>query len=247
MLSAAALVLLMLTLLSGCAKNKVRSAIDEVNRHCPVQVSMFVRMLSAGYDNDCVSVRYELDDRMLKIEGFRDNAELMKKMMLAGYEQQKEFVDAILDAGASLQFDIEGRTSGERFTVTISPDELRQTQQGLVMTPQERMEASIMMVNAQGPMKLAEGMTMTGMRVEGDCAYYLYEVSPEVLANLQTDADGLKTNVRYALENLSEADKADLRNISNAGKNLGYRYTCPDTGQSVEFFFTQSQLVDILR
>ena len=104
-----------------------------------------------------------------------------------------------------------------------------------------------MMVNAQGPMELAEGMTMTGMRVEGDCAYYLYEVSPEVLANLQTDADGLKTNVRYALENLSEADKADLRNISNAGKNLGYRYTCPDTGQSVEFFFTQSQLVDILQ
>ncbi|MBR3066696.1 MAG: hypothetical protein IKG77_02985, partial [Prevotella sp.] len=83
---------LMLTMLTGCAKSKLRSGIDELNKSCPIQISMFGRMMGADYDGDCVTMRYEMDDRVLKFEGFRDNAELSKKMVLDYYKNQKEFV-----------------------------------------------------------------------------------------------------------------------------------------------------------
>lgn len=238
---------LMLTMLTGCAKSKLRSGIDELNKSCPIQISMFGRMMGADYDGDCVTMRYEMDDRVLKFEGFRENAELSKKMVLDYCKNQKEFVSALLDAGASLKFVYEGRLSGESFSMEISRDELRQALQGEVMSAQEKMEISIIIANAQTPMQLVEGITMTAMQQEGDCVYYIYEVTPEAFANIESNLNEVKDNVRYMLGQLGEVEKNDLRNIPNANKNLGYRYTCPDTGQSVEFFFTQSQLIDILR
>jgi thiol-disulfide isomerase/thioredoxin len=222
------------------------------------------RLLNPAATPERLKARYEAGERsadliktyavVLKEEaangGRREYAqkiEGIKKMVLDYCKNQKEFVSALLDAGASLKFVYEGQLSGESFSMEISRDELRQALQGEVMSAQEKMEISIIIANAQTPMQLVEGITMTAMQQEGDCVYYIYEVTPEAFANIESNLNEVKDNVRYMLGQLGEVEKNDLRNIPNANKNLGYRYTCPDTGQSVEFFFTQSQLIDILR
>ena len=187
----------------------------------------------------------------MKIEAMRENADLVKQQLLDAYCQpksdMKEFVDVILAADATLEFIYEGRLSGEKTSVTITPEELRKAKDGERMSADDQLAFTILMCNAQCPITLADGMVMTSMQQEGESVYYLYDVSPEIFANLQENLDNAKAATRSSLERLGEVEKMDLRKVPAANKSLGYRYTCPDTGESVEFSFTQSQLNDILK
>lgn len=243
---------LVLTLFCGCAQDQLQKAIDDFNSKCPMTIAMVARIMDASYENDRVAIRYELDDRLMKIESMGESKELIKKQILASFSEPtselKKFVDVILAADATLEFVYEGRLSGEKTSVIITPEELKKAQNGeMALSPDEQLTLTLQTFNAQVPIKLAEGMVMTSMQLEGDCVYYEYEVSPEILAGIQANLDNVKSNVRSSLEMLSEIEKADLRKVPAAGKDLGYRYICPDTDDAAEFTFTQSQLKDILK
>ena len=188
----------------------------------------------------------------MKIESFHSNEDLVKKQLLSLYghptKDLKSFVETVLDAQATLEFVYEGSLSGKKFSVVIKPEELKQAQHASPLTPEESLDIVVQMANAQAPMTVGEGITMTAMKKEGDGVYYIYEVSNDMLfANLQANTEQGKALIRQSLENLSEIEKADLRKIPAAGKFLGYRYANTSTGQQVEITFTTSQLDDMLR
>lgn len=239
-------------LLTGCAKNKLQKAVNDLNEKCPITLGQFIRMMGASYENDCVFVRYMLDERLINIDAMRSNEDLMKQQLLATYSNPdkdiQNFVDVILDAQATVEFTYEGSLSGEKISVAITPEELKKAQNGTVLSPEENLAAMILMANAQTPITLVEGMVMTAMQQEGDGVYYIYEVSDSILFdNLQTNINNLKADIRRNLENLSEVEKTDLRRVPAADKYLGYRYINVTTGQLIEVTFTKSQLSDILR
>ncbi len=239
-------------LLAGCAKNKIQQAVDDLNEKCPIALGQFIRMMGATYEGDRIAVRYVMDERLMKIESFQSNDDLMKKQLLSLYghptKDLKNFVDVILDAQATLEFVYEGSLSGKKFSVVIKPEELKQAQQASPLTLEESLDIVVQITNAQAPMMVAEGITMTAMTKEGDGVYYIYEVSDDTLfANLQGNIEQNKAMIRQALESLSEVEKVDLRKIPAAGKFLGYRYVNTSTGQQVEITFTISQLDDMLR
>ena len=74
-----------LFLLTGCAKNKLQRAIDELNAKCPQRVTTFVRIMESSYDGEKVIARFELDDRLMKMDALKENKEMMKKILLASY------------------------------------------------------------------------------------------------------------------------------------------------------------------
>ena len=241
-------------LLTGCAKNKLQKAVNDLNEKCPITLGQFIRMMGASYENDCVFVRYMLDERLINIDAMRSNEDLMKQQLLATYSNPdkdkdiQNFVDVILDAQATVEFTYEGSLSGEKISVSITPEELKKAQEDTVLSPEENLAAMIFMANAQTPITLVQGMVMTAMQQEGNGVYYIYEVSDSILFdNLQTNINNLKADIRRNLENLSEVEKADIRRVPAADKFLGYRYINVTTGQLIEITFTKSQLSDILR
>ena len=56
-----------LFLLTGCAKNKLQRAIDELNAKCPQRVSTFARIMESSYDGEKVTATYPADKDGLKI------------------------------------------------------------------------------------------------------------------------------------------------------------------------------------
>jgi hypothetical protein len=243
---------LMVLLIAGCTKDKLRLAVDGLNKQCPMDIGLSVRMMGASYDGDRITVRYMLDERLIKIDAMRSNEELLKKQLLATYSNGennlKKFVDTILEVQATMEFIYEGSLSGKQFSLIVSPEELKEAQSGMILTPDESLAAMLQIVNAQTPLNITDEIVMTAMIQEGDGVYYLYEVSdPSVFANIQANTDEMKAEVRQNLENLSDVEKTDLRRIPAANKFLGYRYISKATGQSVEFTYTKSQLSDILR
>lgn len=240
-----------LFLLTGCAKNKLQQAIDELNAKCPQRVTTFVRIMESSYDGEKVIARFELDDRLMKMDALKENKEMMKKILLASYSNPqgdvKDFFDVVLSTNTTVEYVYEGLLSGERFSLTITPEDLRQALEGNAASPDELLDFMLQVVNLQTPMVIADGFVMTTMRKEGDCVYYIYEISEPIYASIAANIDNVKADTRMNLENISEIEKADLRKIPAADKDLGYRYTCPETGDSIEFRFTKSQLADILR
>ncbi len=242
---------LLLLLLTGCAKNRLKEVVDEVNKQCPISLGQIVKMMGATYSDDRVAVRYVIDERLMKIDVMHRNEELMKKQILATYSQPegdiKKFVDVILDSQAALQFIYEGSLTGEKFALDISPEELRKAQEGDVLSAEDHYALSLQMINAQAPITISEGMVLTCMRDEGSRACYVYETSEPFFNNIASNLDNVKATTRTLLERMSEAEKIDMRRIPAAGRDLCYRYICTEKGDSVEFSFTKSQLVDILR
>lgn len=175
-------------LLTGCAKNKLQKAVNDLNEKCPITLGQFIRMMGASYENDCVFVRYMLDERLINIDAMRSNEDLMKQQLLATYSNPdkdiQNFVDVILDAQATVEFTYEGSLSGEKISVAITPEELKKAQNGTVLSPEENLAAMILMANAQTPITLVEGMVMTAMQQEGDGVYYIYEVSDSICSTI---------------------------------------------------------------
>ena len=240
-----------LFLLTGCAKNKLQRAIDELNAKCPLRVSTFARIMESSYDGEKVIARFELDDRLMKLDALKENKEMMKKIMLASYGNpqgdMKDFLDIVLSTNSTVEYVYEGLLSGERFSLTFTPEELRQALEGNAASPEELLDLMLQLANVQTPMVITDGVVMTTMRKEGDCVYYIYEISEPIYANIAANIDNVKADTRMNLEKMGEIEKADLRKIPAADKELGYRYTCPETGDSIEYRFTKSQLADILR
>ena len=66
--AAVPLCVLLLLLLTGCAKNRLKEAVDEVNKQCPISLGQIVKMMGATYSDDRVAVRYVIDERLMKME-----------------------------------------------------------------------------------------------------------------------------------------------------------------------------------
>lgn len=239
-------------MLTGCAKNRLQQVVAEVNEKCPVSLGQFARMMEVTYNEGNVAIRYEMDDRVINIDSMRQNETLMKQQLLSTYCQPnsefKEFTEAIIEAQATLKFVYAGYVSGEEIAISITPEELKRACEETVLSPEDILDAMLQLSNSQFPLVLADGMSITCIKKEGDTVYYIYEVSDaDIFNNLQADVVNLKASTRYNLEHLSEVEKADLRKIPAANKSLGYRYINTITGDSIEYTFTQRQMTDILR
>jgi len=246
------LLAVVLMLLTGCAENRLKQAVEKFDRQCPINMGEeFGSLASVTYDDGLVAMNYEMAETYVSIAEMKAQPEMMRRNILMNFSNSndalKPFLDAIADANADLTVNMTGKKTGDLLTLKLSSEEIKKAMRSDAATPMQLMEAMVTMANNYMPKQIEEGITLMSMTIEDGVVYYNYLLDEDLYSidMLEIQKEAIKEENRAALSQLSPAEATDLKRVSAANYSLGYRYQGDTTGKSMEVIFSVDELNEL--
>lgn len=232
---------------------ELKKGVKAVNEVCPLNLGMMGTLVGAQYDevqNEVIFLT-SLDEDFVVIDMMKKNedniAETLKLSMSRG--SSKMVAQNIVDAGASLSLRMKGNKSGEVIKAKLTLQQLKEA------LASEKSQADINRGlynelikngNAGCPVKVAEGMVMTGLIEKGNNLVYDYRVDEKICSIQEIKA--IKNDFKDMLK-MTFNDPV-MRNqiyiLSSLGKGLEYDLQGTPSGEKVEIIFTPQELYDFI-
>lgn len=240
---------LVMVLFFGCAENKLKVAVEEVNKKCPVSLGAVGEMTSVVYEGDMVTFNFTLNEDFLDIDALASNPDNMKATILAGIlnEKSKKMIEAMIDAGASFNMAFKGKKSGKEANVKLSPEELKEEVEKPAPTNEEKLKTAIASTNDQMPIDSGAGVIMTEMVDKGDVVYYMAKVNDmAAFKQIANSLEEVKNSQRTMFKLMDPSLKIFFKLIADTGKGLGYCYSVEGDDKTVEVVHTNAELKELL-
>ena len=246
------LLAVVLMLLTGCAENRLKQAVEKFDRQCPINMGEeFGSLASVTYDDGLVAMNYEMAETYVSVAEMKAQPEMMRRNILMNFSNSndalKPFLDAIADANADLTVNMTGKKTGDLLTLKLTSEEIKKAMRSEAATPMQLMEAMVSMANNYMPKQIEEGITLMSMTIEDGVVYYNYLMDENLYSidMLEIQKEAIKEENRAALSQLSPAEATDLKRVSAANYSLGYRYQGDTTGKSMEVIFSVDELNEL--
>ena len=247
------LLAVVLMLLTGCAENRLKQAVEKFDRQCPVNMGEeFGSLARVTYDDGLVAMNYEMAETYVSIADMKTQPNMMRRNILMNFsnpnDAMKPFLDAIVDANADLTVNMTGKKTGDLLTLKLSSEEIKKAMRSDAATPMQLLESMVTLANGYMPKEIADGITLLNMTIEDNGVVYYNYLMDENLYSidlLEASKDALKEENRAGLSQLSAAEAADLKRVSAANYSLGYRYQGDTTGKSMEVIFSVDELNEL--
>lgn len=156
--------------------------------------------------------------------------------------------DLVMDAKASVRFVYKGKDSGDTFEVMLTADELNVAENSTSPDAEDKLNAEIEATNMQLPMMVDEATVLEKVIAESNSVVYLYQLDESMINidDVKGNADAAKENVRNSLVNGGPIVLTFVKKVFDTGRDLRYRYTGSESGESMEIVFTLDEMQDIL-
>lgn len=232
-------VLLLVVLLIGVnscqdnARTKLAREIEVVGKACPVNMGLIGELRSISYDKNenKIIFDYLINEDIISINGLAAVENEMKqsvKTFITGSDNGKTY-DLLVESGAAIKLEFEGKTSKERTTIMVSSDELSQFD-GQQTAPADKLETIVSAANKQCPQSFGDGLVMTKVYLEDGYVIYGYEYDSNVLDVSAIDADALKEQLASAVKLMfNDFSGKQFFNVLKE-KNAGLKYTYTPAG-----------------
>ena len=239
----------MMFVLSGCAENKVKSAVNEVNKQCPVSIGILGTMNSIIYEDNTVVFDFTINEDFTKIDAIVSNSEDMKENIFAGMRTQNttKLFETMAEADASLCFVFKGKTSGKEAKIALSSSELKELLKKPIASNEEKLKAAISSTNAQMPLDTGTGIIMTELVEKGNVVFYMAKVNDKAqLEQIANSINEIKASQKNMFKVMDPSAKLFFKIIVDAGKGLGYSYYAEGADETIDVVYTNSELKELL-
>lgn len=147
----------------SCVENKLKAAVEESNKSCPISLGISGELTSFSYKDNSVQILYTLDEQFADIDALAANPEGMKTTCTAWMrnEESKEMLKLMIEANANLIYVFKGKTSGKEATFRLSTDDLKNVLDKPMATNDEKLKLAISQTNLQMPMDAGTGVVIT--------------------------------------------------------------------------------------
>ena len=229
----------------GCAENKLKAAVEEGNKSCPISLGLTGELTSFSYQDNTVQILYTLDEQFTDIDILAANPEDMKTTFTAGIrnEESKEMLNLMIEANADLIIVFKGKTSGKEATFKLSSNELKKELDKPMASNDEKLKLAISQTNLQMPMDTGTGVVITKLVDKGDMVVYMAKVTDkEQFKLLSSNLENAKNSQKIMFKMMGPAEKMFFKLIVDAGKNLGYIYYTDGIDETYEIVHTNSEL-----
>lgn len=240
---------------AGCQSekvNKLKLALEEANKQCPVDMGEMGQMSSIEFDDDAMEVQfhYTINEDALSIDELKKTSNETARdqlKLLFSREENKKMLDQMIDAEVGLGAIYKGDSSGETLKVTLSLDDLKKIKDNPVSETEinrQLLKNMITQENKLYPTNIESGMDIIRSYDDGD--YLVYDICIEeetydfVLCKDAVESGEAKANI-----STSFADpmiKRIFKIIVPLKKGLKYHYYGNKTGDSFDVTFTPDEL-----
>lgn len=239
----------MMMVFGSCAESKLKAAIEEGNKMCPLSLGVAGEMTSITYEDDAVNFLFTMDEQFTNIDVISANPEAFKNSFITGMKNEKtqKLFEIMIEANADLVVIMKGKTSGKEATVRLTSSELKEELEKPMPTAEDKLKASITEANRNMPLDTGSGIIMTELKDDGETVVYMAKVTDKKqLELIASSTENVKNSQRTVFKMFGPAEKMFFEYIADAGRNLGYTYYAEGSDKTVEVVHTNAELKELL-
>lgn len=251
----ASVVLMLLSCDSNVAKKTLlKNDVEKIQKELPVRLGSMGDLTTVTYEDDVVTLTYLLNEKLNDIDGLIKDTTLVKEnfqCMVARNNTFQKMVKEIADADASLVLNYKGKTSGKVASVTISKEEMANTDSFILTgtAAAEKLVANITRLERNRmPTDVGSGVKIVDAFWEGDNYVYLATLSKSLytIEGLRmADKNAMKQGVIAALAS-EPSSRTFIEAMITLRKNVGYRYQIDGSKDHVDILVSYSELKGVL-
>ena len=251
----ASVVLVLLSCDSHVAKKTLlKNDVEKIQKELPVRLGSMGDLTTVTYEDDVVTLTYLLNEKLNDIDGLIKDTTLVKEnfqCMVARNNTFQKMVKEIADADASLVLNYKGKTSGKVASVTISKEEMANTDNFILTgtAAAEKLVANITRLERNRmPTDVGSGVKIVDAFWEGDNYVYLATLSKSLytIEGLRmADKNAMKQGVIAALAS-EPSSRTFIEAMITLRKNVGYRYQIEGSKDHVDVLVSYSELKGVL-
>lgn len=251
----ASVVLMLLSCDSNVAKKTLlKKDVEKIQKELPVRLGSMGDLTTVTYEDDVVTLTYLLNEKLNDIDGLIKDTTLVKEnfqCMVARNNTFQKMVKEIADADASLVLNYKGKTSGKVASVTISKEEMANTDNFILTgtAAAEKLVANITRLERNRmPTDVGSGVKIVDAFWEGDNYVYLATLSKSLytIEGLRmADKNAMKQGVIAALAS-EPSSRTFIEAMITLRKNVGYRYQIEGSKDHVDVLVSYSELKGVL-
>ena len=251
----ASVVVMLLSCESNVAKKTLlKNDVEKIQKELPVRLGSMGDLTTVTYEDDVVTLTYLLNEKLNDIDGLIKDTTLVKEnfqCMVARNNAFQKMVKEIADADASLVLNYKGKTSGKVASVTISKEEMANTDSFILTgtAAAEKLVANITRLERNRmPTDVGSGVKIVDAFWEGDNYVYLATLSKSLytIEGLRmADKNAMKQGVIAALAN-EPSSRTFIEAMITLRKNVGYRYQIEGSKDHVDIMVSYSELKGVL-
>ena len=239
---------------NGAKKTLLKMEVDKIQKVLPVRLGSMGDLTTVTYEDDVVTLTYLLNEKLNDIDGLIKDTTLVKEnfqCMVARNNAFQKMVKEIADADASLVLKYKGKTSGKVASVTISKEEMANTDNFILTgtAAAEKLVANITRLERNRmPTDVGSGVKIVDAFWEGDNYVYLATLSKSLytIEGLRmADKNAMKQGVIAALAN-EPSSRTFIEAMITLRKNVGYRYQIEGSKDHVDIMVSYSELKGVL-
>ena len=240
---------LLTVFLLGCKNDtKLRAYTEVLNRLCPISLGKYATMDDVTYADGTVTMTYTVADGVMNYESVRNNEDVFRRNMITSFannddENLKKLLDAIIDADAQMCVVFKEKEE-DGMTVCFTAEELKEGTADQPDDPYILLQSLLDNTKLQTPHRLAEGLVMTDVRLDGNYFVYVYECDEDLydIGMMQQNLSFLKQAVMSEL-NPDDALLGQMIDVlQKTGKGLAYQYTGSKSGQTATVYIESDEL-----
>ena len=239
---------------NGAKKTLLKNDVEKIQKELPVRLGSMGDLTTVTYEDDVVTLTYLLNEKLNDIDGLIKDTTLVKEnfqCMVARNNVFQKMVKEIADADASLVLNYKGKTSGKVASVTISKEEMANTDSFILTgtAAAEKLVANITRLERNRmPTDVGSGVKIVDAFWEGDNYVYLATLSKSLytIEGLRmADKNAMKQGVIAALAN-EPSSRTFIEAMITLRKNVGYRYQIEGSKDHVDIMVSYSELKGVL-
>lgn len=237
---------------AGCQSekvNKLKLALEEANKQCPVDMGEMGQMSSIEFDDDAMEVQFHcaVNEDAISIDELNNETARDQLKLIFSRDKTKKILDQMIEAEVGLSAIYKGRVSGEIAKVTLSLADLKEIKDNPMSENEINRHLLKNMLahdQTQYPKNLGTGMDVVKSYDDGD--YLVYDIClDEDIPDYVLYKDVFETDEAKANMSTGFADpmvKHLLKIIVPLGKGLKYHYYGNKTGESFDVTYTPDEL-----
>lgn len=237
---------------AGCQSekvNKLKLALEEANKQCPVDMGEFGQMSSIEFDDDAMEVQFHcaVNEDAISIDELNNETARDQLKLIFSRDKTKKMLDRMIEAEVGLSAIYKGRVSGETAKVTLSLADLKEIKDNTMSENEinrQLLKNMLAQEQTQYPMNLGTGMDVVKSYDDGD--YLVYDICiDEDMPDCVLYKDAVETGEAKANISTSFADpmiKRIFKIIVPLEKGLKYHYYGSKTGESFYVTYTPDEL-----
>lgn len=239
----------LVTLLASCGESKLQKIVEASNMECPMSMGTLGEVTSIELEDGNVVFNYSVNENIVNIDFLNENPDLIKQNAAMMFKNQsgemRKMFEAIEEGNAGLIMRYKGRTSGKVASISLSRKDIEDIDgSDDEKDPVAILEGQVEITNAQYPMQIADGMSITHVAIENDYVVYNVVCDEEIYSIDVFNAN--KSQVKEEILNSFYENDPSIalfvKFCREADKGIAYKYIGDDSGNTCTIKISVSEL-----